>query len=145
MKDLERKLKEIQAYLKKDVKKVIGIEALNFYKKSFRDEGFTDNSLTKWKEVKRRENPKTKGAAKSRKILTGDTKQLSDSLDYKATSDGVEITSNSKYFEIHNAGGKAGRNGSAEIPKRQIVGKSEVLNKKLENEIEKDITKILNS
>ncbi len=93
MKDLQRKLKKIQAYLKRDVKKVIGVEAVNFYKKSCRNEGFTDKSLTKWKEVKRRENPKTKGAAQTRKILTGDSKQLSDSLDYAISSNGVSITS----------------------------------------------------
>ena len=144
MKDLEDKLKAVQNYLKKDVKKIIGVEALNHYKKGFRDEGFTDKSTTKWKEVKRREDPKTKGAKKTRKTLTGDTKQLSDSMDYNTTSDGVEIVSDSKYFEIHNEGGKAGRNGSAEIPKRQIVGKSETLNKRLEDEIENDLTELLN-
>ncbi len=144
MKDLQRKLKQVQAYLKRDVKKVIGVEAVNFYKKSFRDEGFTDRSPTKWKEVKRRENPKTKGAAKTRKILNGKTKQLSDSIDHKVTSNGVSITSDVVYAEIHNEGGKAGRNKASEIPKRQFVGKSEQLNKNLETEIEGDLTKILN-
>ncbi len=70
MKDLQRKLKAAGEYLKNDLKKVIGVEAVSFYTKSFLDEGFTDHSLTKWKEVKRRKNPKTKGAAKVRKILT---------------------------------------------------------------------------
>ncbi len=144
MKYLEQKLKKVQAYLKKDVKTIIGIEAINFYKKSFRDEGFTDSSLSKWKEVKRRESPKTKGAAKARKILTGETKQLSDSLDYKVTSNGVNIVSDSVYAKIHNEGGKAGRNNSAEIPKRQFIGKSEELNKNLETKIEGDLTKVLN-
>ncbi len=145
MKDLQRKLKAAQDYLKKDVKKVIGVEAVNFYKKSFRDEGFTDKNLTKWKEVKRRENPKTKGAAKTRKILTGDSKLLSDSLDYEISSNGVNISSDMVYAEIYNEGGKAGRNKSAEIPKRQFVGKSDTLNKNLETEIESDLTNILNS
>ncbi len=144
MKDLQRKFKQVQAYLKRDVKKVIGVEAINFYKKSFRDEGFTDKSQTKWKEVKRRENPKTKGATKTRKILSGETKQLSDSIDHKVTSNGVSITSDVVYAEIHNEGGKAGRNQSADIPKRQFIGKSEELNKNLETEIERDLTKILN-
>ena len=144
MNDLQRKLKKVQTYLKRDVKKIIGVEAVNFYKKSFRDEGFTDRSPTKWKEVKRRDNPKTKGAAKTRKILSGETKQLSDSIDHKVTSNGVSITSDSVYAEIHNEGGKAGRNRSAEIPKRQFIGKSEELNKNLETEIESDLTKILN-
>ncbi len=48
MNDLQKKLKAAQDYLRKDVKKVIGVEAVNFYKKSFRDEGFTDKNLTKW-------------------------------------------------------------------------------------------------
>lgn len=144
MKDLQRKLKAAQDYLRKDVKKVIGVEAVNFYKKSFRNEGFTDRSLTKWKEVKRRENPKTKGAAKTRKILTGDTKQLSDGLEYRVSSGGVSISSDVVYAAVHNRGGKAGRNKAAEIPKRQFVGQSDTLNKTLETEIEADLTNILN-
>ncbi len=77
--------------------------------------------------------------------MTGDSKQLSDSLEHKVTSNGVSITSDVVYAEIHNEGGKAGRNKAAEIPKRQFVGKSDTLNKNLETEIESDLTKILNN
>ena len=144
MNDLKHKLKTVQFYLQKEAKRIIGIESLNFYKASFRNQGFTDNSLSKWSEVKRRKNPKTKGAAKTRKILTGDTKALSDSLEYQVTTDGAQITSDVVYSQIHNQGGKAGRNLTTDIPKRPFVGKSEDLNRKLQKVIEDDLNQILN-
>lgn len=142
MKDLIDKLEKVKQYLENDLKDDVGIQAKNHFKKSFRDEGFTDKSLTKWKEVKRRQGD-LKGAKSKRKILTGETKQLHDSIDYRTTGSGVEIVSDVVYAQIHNEGGKAGRNGSATIPKRQFIGESDTLNKNITTEIEVEITKRL--
>jgi phage gpG-like protein len=144
MKDLIAKLEKVQLYLENDLKDDVGIQAKNHFKKSFRDEGFTDNKLSKWKEVKRREGENLKGATSKRKILTGTTKQLQDSIDYNTTHDGVEIVTDVVYAQIHNEGGQAGRNGSATIPKRQFIGESENLNNKIASEIESEISKRMN-
>ena len=145
MKDLIEKLESVKQYLQNDIKDDIGIQAVNHFKKSFRDEGFTDAKLTKWKEVKRREGDNKKGASSTRKILTGTTKQLHDSIEYNTTKDGVEIVSDVVYAQIHNEGGQTGRNGTANIPKRQFVGESKSLNDKISAEIESEISKRLTS
>lgn len=143
MDDLTNKLEKIKHYLNNDLKDDVGIQAKNFFKKSFRDEGFTDKKLVKWKEVKRRQDTKNKGASSKRKILTGSTKQLHDSIDYQTTNNGVALVSDMIYAEINNEGGKAGRNGSAVTPKRQFIGESDTLNKMITTNIQNEITDIL--
>jgi glycine/serine hydroxymethyltransferase len=51
---IKAKLKRLERYVKKDMAHVIGMEAVNDFQESFRNQGFTDSSLKKWKEVKRR-------------------------------------------------------------------------------------------
>lgn len=46
----QRRLKQ---YIDRDAPRVAGIEAVNHFKKSFLDGGFTDSSLTRWKPAKR--------------------------------------------------------------------------------------------
>lgn len=142
MKDLELKLKKAMEYLKADVKKDMGIQAVNHFRKSFRDEGFTDRNVSKWKAVKRSSNGK--GAARGRKILTGETKQLADSIGYRVSPRGVVITSGVRYAKIHNEGGSAGRNGASKIPQRQFMGKSAVLNRLIAREIQRELNRRLN-
>ncbi len=140
MKDLQRKLKKVQQYLQNDVKKDMGVQAVNHYRRSFINEGFTDKRLSKWQPVKRNKNGK--GAARTRKILT-ESKRLSDSGRYRITARGVQIIYGTKYAEIHNKGGRAGRNGSAIIPKRQFIGRSEQLNRKISKTMAKRINRIM--
>lgn len=142
MQDLQRRFRIAMEYFRADVKKDIGIQATNFYRKAFRDEGFTDRGLTKWQAVKRATTGT--GAAAGRKILTGETKQLSDSIAYRPTASGIVITTGVKYAKIHNEGGMAGRNKTARIPKRQFIGKSEVLFKILQRTISAELTRRLN-
>lgn len=49
--DLNRLLRLIE----QDLKEIIGVEAVNFFSESFDNQGFTDQGLEKWPEVKRRE------------------------------------------------------------------------------------------
>lgn len=141
MKDLQHKLNNAANYFKNDIKKDIGIQAVNHFRKSFRDEGFTDRNLKKWKPVKR--SIYGKGAAKGRKILTGETKQLSDSIGYRTSTSGVVITAGVKYAQVHNEGGTAGINGSARIPKRQFIGRSAVLENVIARTIQRELNKRL--
>lgn len=43
----------IKRYIERDAPRIAGIEAVNHFKKSFMDEGFTDSNLVKWKPAKR--------------------------------------------------------------------------------------------
>lgn len=50
---LTAKIKRAEAYIKKNAPRVAGIEAVNHFKQSFQNEGFTDSHLEKWKQPKR--------------------------------------------------------------------------------------------
>ena len=133
--------KEFANWFNGQLPTIVGVEAVNFYKESFQKEGFTDEALEKWPEVKRRSNPKrTDRAAASRPILTGETADLGRSIEYYAMpgettikADTMGAGSDKDYAAAHNEGTTtAGRGNKTTIPKRQFMGKSRTLNKKIE-------------
>jgi hypothetical protein len=48
-----QKLERLEKYLKRDMPRIVGQESVNFFAENFEKQGFTDNSLTKWKKPKR--------------------------------------------------------------------------------------------
>lgn len=118
-------------------------EALNHSKKAFNDEGFTNNTLIKWKPLKRkREQPYT-----NNKILYK-TGSLKNSLKVRARSTktdfSVNVYSNKIYADIHNYGmrGRAFGKYSFKMPKRQFIGYSKILDRKLESYFRNKVNKI---
>jgi phage gpG-like protein len=146
--DLATRLTEA---LNKDIPDIVGIEAVNHYQEGFRNEGFTDKSIDRWVEVKRRQG-KGKGADATRKILTGRTGALHDSIEYKVEPGKVIVSANPanvgagvNYAAVHNFGANdAGRKRNTTIPKRQFIGESQQLNKKIVDRIEEHLKKIIN-
>ena len=139
--ELTLKLKTLPAEINKvlnDVAIITGKQAVDLFKENFQNEGFNGKP---WQEVKRRQNPKTRGAAVSRKILTGDTGDLGESIKYKYLGNAeVSVYSNSPYAQAHNEGTRtAGRGNSTVIPKRQFMGRSPELDKIVETEIKKKL------
>ncbi len=157
-------------YLENDAKTIIGVEAVNHFKKSFQDQGFTDRSLEKWPEVKRRQEGRWKGfqygstvrrpgtkqrkegaitnyspAAEARPILSGTTQELMNGIKWKQTATGVRIYASTAYAKLINEGGpmKVFGRGSATMPKRQFMGKSEVLMNRIRTIILTDVKRIL--
>lgn len=150
----------------------IGNEAVRHFKDNFRQEGFVDNGIHKWKEVKRRDPSSRwygfeykgerradypvkygkKGkrlkstkrlnyspAATQRKILTGSSGELQDSLRYKVNpasgaNVSVSITSDKPYAVVQNEGGpiKVFGKASTILPARPFVGHSKELDVKIE-------------
>lgn len=55
MESIFRQLNQLHAFLHKQLPIIIGQESVNFFKKSFYDEGFTDISLQKWIPTKRKD------------------------------------------------------------------------------------------
>lgn len=55
---IREKLDEIRRYREQELPDIIGTEAVNHFRESFANEGFTDETTTKWKDVKQRTNPK---------------------------------------------------------------------------------------
>ena len=116
----------------------IGQIALNHFTKSFRDQGFTDESLQAWKPRKRVRGRNDEGRA----ILVK-TGALRRSL--RKTNIGkyrVRISSNLPYSRVHNDGLRAGRGKGFTMPKRQFAGKSATMDRKIRNKIHRRIRKI---
>jgi len=144
MKQFISDIKALQNYLNNDVQDDIGIQAVQHFKKSFHDEAFSDvnEKDMKWQEVKRRQGG-GKGAAATRKILTGETGELGESINYKKQGRDVLITTPKVYAKVHNEGGKSGRGKGFMMIKRQFIGPSELLNKKIKKKISQRINAIM--
>lgn len=162
-KEFEKKLletqREFRQFIEYKLPTIVGVEAVDFFKDSFVNEGFTDNFLVKWKEVERRiktspwygftatkteTGSRFSTSATKRDVLTGETGDLQESIDYDITADGVSIKSDKVYASVHNNGEKAKVFGKHEftMPKRQFMGRSATLDKQLLDEIEYELKEI---
>ena len=150
--ELKKQKELFESFYNNELPTIVGVEAVNFFTESFENEGFTDEVLEPWQEVKRRQDPKRPDrAAASRKILTGDTADLGRSIEYtpeagqvKITSDTVNAGSDKDYAAAHNEGTTtAGRNRNVTIPKRQFIGKSKKLDEIIDEKVVKRIKRIL--
>jgi phage gpG-like protein len=120
----------------------IGKKAVDLFTENFQKEGFQDNGAKPWKEVQRRAR-NARGAAGSRKILTGKTGDLGRSIKYEVSPGKVTVYSDVIYADVHNEGLKAGRGAGFTMPKRQFIGDSADLDKIIDDEIEKTLNSIL--
>ena len=140
----DRLADQLNEGLQKDLPDLIGTEAVNFFKEGFLNEGFTDASLEKWPDVKRRTG-KNAGADALRKILTGRTGNLHDSIRYDVEPDRVIVSANpmnagadQNYAGAHNFGtSNAGRARNTVIPQRKFLAHSQTLNKRIVERIER--------
>jgi len=132
---LTKKGQQIEEFINRNLPITIGKNAVDLFKNNFEEEGFFGE---KWKEVKRRLDPRITGARSSRKILTGDTANLGRSIHYKTEGPAVIIYSDLKYAAAHNKGTTtAGRGNRTTIPKRQFIGHAKQIDDMVENEINK--------
>ena len=152
IKKLMQQSTEFAFYVNNVLPKVVAVEAENFYKESFQNEGFTDEVLEPWQNVKRRTEPKRPDrAAATRPILTGDTGDLGRSIEADPQPGQVTITadtlgagSDADYASAHNDGTtNAGRNRNVTIPQRKFIGESKTLNKIVIEKMEGAAKKIL--
>lgn len=113
----------------------VGALAKSHYLKSFRDEGFTDATLSPWD--KRKTKNKSDRRNKARRGLLVNRGHLRRSIRVvRATWNRIEVGSTGiKYARFHNR-------GEGRQPKRQFVGSSRVLNKRISNRIRRDTKNI---
>lgn len=168
---LYAKINKLNHYLENDAPTVIGVEAVNHFKESFQNQGFTDANLKKWDDVERRDPSskwhgfkyKSKVARPNKKrrkedsitnyapsaalrpILSGETQELMQSITWEKYGRGALITAATPYAKIQNEGGDIKIFGKtpAKIKARQFMGQSIVLKRKIAKEITNDIKKIL--
>lgn len=151
---LQRRMLEAARNLPAQILQVMEVEGLAFISKNFRDQGFTDTGLSKWKPRKTtdrkgrditRYRTNRRGNAGdftkygrenlNRAILVGHNTggdKLKNSFRARRGKLKVTFYTYKKYAKRHNEGLDG-------MPKRQFIGKS----KYLENKIEAKITKIL--
>ena len=131
---------------------IVSTEGLRHFEQSWDNQGFTNKSLSKWKSRKEPKYGKTKWGAKNagRAILVShqsDTKgtHLKDSLRVSSTPTEVVFATDKPYAQVHNEGGRAGRGKGFRMVKRQFMGPSEELNKKIAKKLDTELTKYFNS
>ncbi|PKO97062.1 MAG: hypothetical protein CVU12_01990 [Bacteroidetes bacterium HGW-Bacteroidetes-7] len=101
---IQQRLPALKQYLERDLPRIAGKMAVDFYKDSFRNQGFTDKSLEKWKPSKRTLYG-NKYAASQYGTLLSSRNELMESITYKAGIGFVVISSDKEYAQIHNEGG----------------------------------------
>ena len=155
---IRAKVDEIRRYRTDDLPHVVGTEAVNHFKASFANEGFTDKNTVKWQNVKRRdpaspwygfsmENKKRFSNTRALdKILTGDSKELQNSISYIRQADRVTVYSDKEYAAVHQYGltSKIFGKKSFVMPRRPFIGRSEVLERSIYAKIERDLNSIIN-
>lgn len=152
--DLQKKLDHAARKLPDMVLQVFEVEGLKFIEKNFRDQGFNDAGLNKWKKRKTtdrkgrdltRYRTNRKGTAGSltkfgredigRAILVGhETGGDKLKLSFRARKEAraVKFYTYKKYAQRHNEGLKG-------MPKRQFMGKSKYLTDQINNKITRQL------
>lgn len=127
---LKRKIDALNG-LKKTMPDILANDAVNFFKASFKKQGWEDEGMQRWKP--RKDN---KDAGRGTLIKSGD---LVKSIIVESANWGrIRISSNLPYSAIHNEGLKGSAFGkhSFQMPKRKFMGRSRKLHTLLRNRIE---------
>lgn len=155
--DLQALLNRAAEQIPDQALRIIEVEGLNFINKNFRDQGFTDSSLTKWDERKTTDsNGRDKMRYRTnrrgsigeltrfgqkeigRAILTGHATggdKLRNSFHAKRERLSVIFTTYKGYAEYHNE-------GTEDLPKRQFMGKSAYLDDKIQDKIKRTLDRL---
>lgn len=157
-KDVAAMEKKAKKFISKDLPKIVEVEGLAHIKKSFKDEGFTNSRLQKWKprkttdqngrDITRYRTDKVGKIGslnafgrrnKGRSILTGHESggnKLRNSFRTKRSAKRVVFFTYKDYAERHNEG----KDGMA---KRMFMGPSQKLDRKIEKKINRTLDTIL--
>lgn len=150
-------IKELKDFVEgDDIKDILGTEAINHFQSSFDNEGFTDENLVKWKDVKRRDKSspwyghsgqtgKLSPARTTAKILNGETKELRNAFNYSYITNGVKVINNKAYAAVHQQGLMSKIYGKKAFQQqaRPFVGPSVVLTKNINAKIKTEFKRIL--
>lgn len=156
--DMKRRAKEMAQFIKKTYPTIMKVEALNHFRKSFVNEGFTDKTLERWKKRttvdkngkditryktnrvgKRGGMNKYGSKLRGRPILTGHGSggnKLRKSLRGRTTANQVIIYTYKNYAARHNEGLDG-------MPKRRFMAQSRSLDQKIGKKVDTAIDKIL--
>lgn len=158
-------VRKVDRFTKLEAPRIAGVEAKSFFKQRFVRQGWEDTSFKAW--TKRASQDR--GSRGSRKILVK-TGALMNSIQYELKGPGkVQVMAKDiPYAKIHNEGGTISgthtvrshrrrtrsaptqvrshsRSVNTTIPKRQFMGSSKALDRKIEKALSNRIKRILNS
>jgi len=154
--DAAKKKKEFAVFVRDVFPQIIKVEALNFIDENFDKQGFQDETLKKWqpRQVQRyRRRGVTRGGM-SKLVLTKAGKSdlnrpilvktvtLRGSWQGMVSGNKIIIFNNVIYTKVHNEGGKCGRGLSVNMPQRQMIGPSAMLDFMIQKKTEKELNKI---
>lgn len=163
-----KKLILVQRNLRVAVKEMVdeaGTVALNHFVRSFANQGFTDEGLNRWQRrdaagaiSKRQRGRERNGSTKitlnkkgrqdtGRAILVKSGLLRRSLRKHRVGIFAIAITSSGKaarYAGVHNYGLEAGRSPHFKMPKRQFVGYSGMLNRKILVKFDRRIKKAFN-
>ncbi|MCT2563962.1 phage morphogenesis protein [Chryseobacterium herbae] len=156
--DLQRILDRASQALPEKLPRIIEVEGLNFIKMNFRKQGYTDTSFTKWQDRKKDD---TRGRDKTRyrtnrvgsrgeltkfgqreqgrAILVGHRtggNKLINSFRARRSRQRVVFYTYKDYASDHNE-------GSGNLPKRQFFGKSQYLDRKIQDKVTREMDRIM--
>jgi phage gpG-like protein len=145
-----RRLQQVKE-LKSKLPEPLGQIAKGFFQSNFRKQGFDDVVVEKWQARKGQILGGiamiSKKSDHSRAILIGKgSGQLKMSIHLvTATFQKIRIESDLPYSKIHNEGlqGRAFGKYNFKMPKRQFMGESQNLNKKIKSKVKKEIKRAL--
>jgi hypothetical protein len=139
---MERKIKNLRKSFP-EMLEDMSVRAENHFADSFRNEGFTDDTLQKW--PKRKSLGRYDDAARSnRRALLVKTGKMRNATRVRklASRKEVRVFNDAKsakgfpYPKVHNE-------GLGNMPKRQFIGNSRQLNRKIKKDIVKTIKRAL--
>lgn len=112
---------------------VVGSIAVDVTMDSFTTEQFQDAGSQKWAP---RKNDKEAGKPRDkRRALLVDSGDLRRSIDYESRPGEVALGTDVKYAQRHNEGLKG-------MPQRQFMGESSVMDKRVEDWMDKEVEKV---
>jgi phage gpG-like protein len=158
-KDIANQARLIKKLANGNFQKIIGVEGLKHFDKSWDKEGFTDKSLSKWKPREwkktthkkkggqRKDYKRWKAKNKGRKLLMShrsdtDGGHLRHSISYRVVGTKTIFYTDKPYAKVHNEGGKAGRGIGFVMKKRQFMGHSHQWDQKIEKKLDREMNKI---
>lgn len=154
--------REIENAMKRTLPVKIGRIAADHFHENFHKGGFVNGGLHPWQPTKRQLSGSKKATANYGPLLSG-RKHLYGSIKYIPGEYRVTVRSDLIYAAIHNWGGtitqqrggkKKGKGKKSlalpkrvtiVIPQRQFLGESQELNQKINETIDKEISKIINN
>ena len=136
-----RKIQMAQIRLQKSLNNFVvemGTDAKNHFVKSFRNQGFEDKSIVKWKPRKRLEQ----GRSRAILVKSGDLRRSIRVINKSHRS--ITLGSDLPYAQIHNDGlyGNAYGKYRFKMPKRQFIGHSKKLIDQLRMKLDKRIVNV---